>query len=216
MDLRALQSDLLAEIDRLPLKDTASIRLVRKAFSARIKTLSAREVLDLAHTLIATVPHLRWVAYELVHFHRPTLHTLGRTELEALGHGIDSWDNVDAFAPLLSGVAWRRRQVGDEVIHAWAASPDRWWRRAALVSTIALNTKSRGGNGDVPRTLAVCTLLLDDRDDMVVKAMSWALRELVPYDPDALRRFLSDHDSRLAARVKREVRNKLDTGLKNP
>jgi 3-methyladenine DNA glycosylase AlkD len=57
---------------------------------------------------------------------------------------------------------------------------------------------------------------VDDRDDMVVKAMSWALRELVAHDPDAVRAFLSAHDDVLAARVKREVTNKLETGLKNP
>jgi 3-methyladenine DNA glycosylase AlkD len=68
----------------------------------------------------------------------------------------------------------------------------------------------------VPRTLAVCRLLVDDRDDMVVKAMSWALRELVAHDPDALWAFLAEYDDRLAARVRREVRNKLTTGLKNP
>ncbi len=79
-----------------------------------------------------------------------------------------------------------------------------------------LNVRSRGGRGDVPRTLAVCRLLLDDRDDMVVKAMSWALRELVVHDPDAVRAFLSETEGRLAARAGREVRNKLTTGLKNP
>jgi 3-methyladenine DNA glycosylase AlkD len=51
---------------------------------------------------------------------------------------------------------------------------------------------------------------------MVVKALSWALRELIPHDPDAVRNFLSQHEEVLAARVKREVRNKLTTGLKNP
>jgi hypothetical protein len=51
---------------------------------------------------------------------------------------------------------------------------------------------------------------------MVVKALSWALRKLVPYDPKAVREFLATYDERLAARVKREVRNKLTTGLKNP
>ena len=30
------------------------------------------------------------------------------------------------------------------------------------------------------------------------------------------RKFLAEHEERLAARVKREVRNKLETGLKNP
>jgi 3-methyladenine DNA glycosylase AlkD len=84
------------------------------------------------------------------------------------------------------------------------------------VSTVALNVRSRGGTGDVPRTLAVCRLLVDDDDDMVVKAMSWALRELVVHDPDAVRAFLRAHGDALAARVKREVTNKLRTGLKNP
>ena len=76
--------------------------------------------------------------------------------------------------------------------------------------------KTRGGHGDARRTLAICEMLAGDHDDMVVEAMSWALRELVPWDPNAVDRFLSDNDDRLAARVKREVRNKLRTGRKNP
>jgi hypothetical protein len=51
---------------------------------------------------------------------------------------------------------------------------------------------------------------------MVVKAMSWALRGLVVHDPEAVRQFIGEHEDVLAARVKREVRNKLATGLKNP
>jgi 3-methyladenine DNA glycosylase AlkD len=85
-----------------------------------------------------------------------------------------------------------------------------------LVSTVPLNRKSLGGTGDTRRTLRVCRLLVDDRDDMVVKALSWALRELVRHDPQPVRHFLSKHESDLAARVVREVDNKLSTGLKNP
>jgi 3-methyladenine DNA glycosylase AlkD len=51
---------------------------------------------------------------------------------------------------------------------------------------------------------------------MVVKALSWALRELSKRDPTAVQRFLEQHHGVLAARVVREVRNKLSTGLKNP
>ncbi len=46
--------------------------------------------------------------------------------------------------------------------------------------------------------------------------MSWALRELVVHDPEAVHGFLKEYDSILAARVKREVQNKLNSGLKNP
>jgi 3-methyladenine DNA glycosylase AlkD len=55
-----------------------------------------------------------------------------------------------------------------------------------------------------------------DRDDMVVMAMSRALRELAKRDPGAARHFVAAHRDALAARVVREVGNKLTTGLKNP
>ncbi len=51
---------------------------------------------------------------------------------------------------------------------------------------------------------------------LAVKALWWALKELVAWDPEAVRSFLADHEHMLAARVKREFRYKLDTGLKNP
>jgi hypothetical protein len=59
--------------------------------------------------------------------------------------------------------------------------------------------------GEVPRTLKVCQMLVDDNDDMVVETLSWALRVLVVHDPEAARGFL-------AGLVNRGVRNKLKTG----
>jgi 3-methyladenine DNA glycosylase AlkD len=159
---------------------------------------------------------MRWIGYELIRFHAAAFRSLGAERLERLGQGIDSWQSVDTFARVLSGPAWLRGQIPDDLILAWARSTDLWWRRAALVSTVALNAKVDKGLGDVPRTLRVCRMLVDDSEDMVVKAMSWALRELVPHDPVALRAFLREHDQALAARIKREVENKLRTGLKTP
>ena len=85
-----------------------------------------------------------------------------------------------------------------------------------MVSTVPLNNKARGGSGDAPRTLDVCRMLVEDRDDMVVKALSWALRALAVRDPKAVRAFLAQHKGVVAPRVRREVQNKLLTGLKNP
>ena len=151
-----------------------------------------------------------------MHHHKAALGSLDGPTLERFGRGIDTWGSVDSFAVYVAGPAWREGQVPDSLIHGWARSENRWWRRAALASTVALNSKARGGSGDASRTLAVCSTLVDDRDDMVVKALSWALRELVKHDPDAVRQFLDEHDGSLSARVKREVRNKLNTGLKKP
>jgi 3-methyladenine DNA glycosylase AlkD len=59
-------------------------------------------------------------------------------------------------------------------------------------------------------------MLLRDRDDMVVKALSWSLRELSKRDRRAVELFIDRYEKELHPRVKREVRNKLETGLKNP
>jgi 3-methyladenine DNA glycosylase AlkD len=76
---------------------------------------------------------------------------------------------------------------------------------------------SRGGKAqDFIRVARICTLLVEDRDDMVVKALSWALREAAKKHPDQIRSYLAEHQKTLAARVKREVNNKLTTGLKTP
>jgi 3-methyladenine DNA glycosylase AlkD len=62
----------------------------------------------------------------------------------------------------------------------------------------------------------VCALLVADQDDMIVKALSWSLRELVVHDPQSVAAFVAQHRVVLAARVRREVGNKLETGLKVP
>ena len=58
-------------------------------------------------------------------------------------------------------------------------------------------------------------MLISDRDDMVVKAMSWALRRLGTVDPEAARNFVDRHRERLASRIVLEVSRKLETGRKD-
>ncbi len=62
----------------------------------------------------------------------------------------------------------------------------------------------------------ICNRFIDDHHDMINKAMSWALRELSKVDHPAVVDFMETHEPRLNNRVKREVWNKLNTGLKNP
>jgi 3-methyladenine DNA glycosylase AlkD len=216
-DADLLASDLTVRLRALGAAKTATIRAVRREFSRRLARADASVVIQVALRILGQ-PGIasRFVAYELIWHHRGALRSLRAEELRLLGRGIDSWGAVDCFAGYLAGPAWRERQVPDTLISRWAASDDRWWRRAALVSTVPLNNKTRGGKGDIARTLAVCRLLVGDRDDMVVKALSWALREAAKRDPEAVSRFLVKHEPALASRVLREVHNKLRTGLKNP
>jgi len=219
--MRLAVGELLAEIatrlHQLPDRQTANLRCLRREFSKRLARAEPRMLVDLAWQLLDQPGiEYRFLSYELVSHHRAALASIRSKELLRFGRGMSSWGEVDMFACYLAGPAWRQRQVPDALIHRWARSDDRWWRRAALVSTVPLNSKARGGRGDSLRTLEVCRALLGDRDDMMVKAMSWALRELAKRDAEAVGSFLAEHQSALAARVLREVRHKLTTGLKNP
>jgi len=212
----ALGEEIARRVRALPARDVARVRTLRREYSLRLRGADAASVLELAKRLVSGGWELRFIACELVAGHRRAMAAVGEAELEALGDGMDSWGAVDTFACYVAGPAWREGQVPDDVIHGWARSPDRWWRRAALASTVPLNNRARGGRGDAAGTLAVCRLLAGDRDDMVVKAMSWALRELAKRDDVAVQDFLAEEGARLAPRVLRKVSNKLETGLKNP
>ncbi len=194
-------------------------REIRRRLSARLKPESGADVLAIG-LAIASAPEMktaraRWVGWELIVQHKGAVAGLDLAMVMALGAGNSSWDEVDGYGLYIAGPAWLRGLISDADVLAWTASPDLWRRRAALVATVVLNSKTHGGAGDVRRTLMIAEHLAADHEDMIVKALSWAVRTLVQWDRAAVEDFLVRHDGDLAARVKREVRAKLRTGRKN-
>jgi 3-methyladenine DNA glycosylase AlkD len=216
-EVARLLDELDARMGRVTTAVTAEIRAVRRALSRELRDVEPDIVLALADRLVERDGGFdRFLAYEILTSHRQTLARLRTADLRRLGRGMDSWGDVDTFACYVAGPAWRERQVGDAEIARWVRSNDRWWRRAGVVSTVPLNSRARGGTGDATRTLAVCRLAVTDRDPMIIKALSWALRELAKRSPTEVEQFLDEQDARLPALVRREVRSKLRTGLKAP
>jgi 3-methyladenine DNA glycosylase AlkD len=209
-----LVRETLAGIAALKIRNTPALRGIRRGLSAKLRKAAPEDVKAVALGLAKA--GRKWMGCEVLAAHRGAMENLTIREVEAIGAGMASWEEVDSFGVLLAGAAWLKGRIPDADIKRWAKSKDLWWRRAALVSTVVLNAKSRGGIGDAKRTLMIAEMLVYDHEDMIVKAMSWALRSLVPWDRKAVQDFLVEHDDELAARVKREVRNKLRTGLKNP
>jgi hypothetical protein len=201
-----------AQVDALPWKAVPPVRAIRKALSAELHHADPRDVVAIGQALAEGLP--RWLGYEVITKHRGALASLRIKDVERLGI-LDSWYATDGFGGYISGPAWRDGQIKSSDIRRWAKSKDFWWRRAALVSTVPLNAKANGNGYRTDDTLTICAMLIDDREDMVVKALSWALRVLASRDPKAVRAFLDKHKDRLAARVKRECRLKLETGKKN-
>jgi 3-methyladenine DNA glycosylase AlkD len=82
------------------------------------------------------------------------------------------------------------------------------------VATVALNQKARGGTGDSKQTLEICALAVDDHQEMINKALSWALRELAKVERDPVIEFIEKYRERLNKKVLREVTHKIETGTK--
>ena len=99
---------------------------------------------------------------------------------------IDTWDIVDRAAPHVVGrfLADRDRQP----LYDLARSSDRWRRRTAITATYYFIRA-----GDTDDTFAIATLLVDDPDEHVAKAVGGWIREAGKHHPDQLIRFLDEH-----------------------
>lgn len=193
------------------------MRTVLRQLLREMKGEAPERILDLVNLLRDLDTHEgRQIAFELLEKRKDGRRLLTTRDVRGLGEGNDNWASVDAFSVFVAGPLWREGTISDQEILSWARNEDRWWRRTALVSSVALNMKSRGGSGDPPRTLMICKELAGDREPMVAKGLSWALRALVAVDRSGVEKFLEKHEDQLPALVKREVRNKLTTGKKNP
>jgi 3-methyladenine DNA glycosylase AlkD len=205
------------EIAALPRRDTPSMRAVRRTWSQVLKSAPGDEVLAIAKAVEGGMAQTgKWVGYELIRFHPAAFAAIAEADVADFASRLASWYAVDAFGTILAGPLWARGRLSDDVVDRWSMSEDRWLRRSALVATVGLNARASGGAGDSVRTLAICRRLAPDRDDMVEKAMSWALRFLSQRDRPSVEGFMIEMDGKLAARVVREVGNKLATGLKTP
>jgi 3-methyladenine DNA glycosylase AlkD len=205
------------DIADLPRRDTASVRAVRKQWSRMLTAAPAAEVLAIASAFEAEAGQTgKWVAYELIRFHPGALAAVTEAQIADFARRAQSWYAVDALGTILTGLLWARGRLSDGLIEGWSKADDRWLRRSALVATVGLNALGSGGPGDAGRTLPICRRLAPDRDDMVEKALSWALRVLSQRDRPAVEQFLAEMGEALPARARREVRHKLSTGLKTP
>jgi len=209
---RDFAKEIQSRFQQVKLRTTPEVRSVRKEFSRRLADSPPRTVVQLALKLVGSKVVPRYFAYELILHNKPALRSLTKESVLKLGVGLDTWGDVDAFACLIAGPAWREGRIPGQLIKKWALSRNHWWRRAAAVSTVPLNKTARGGRGDSRRTLQICSLLSNEQNQLVVKALSWALRELARKDPRAVQTFINKHQT-LAAWVKREVGHKLSVGL---
>ncbi len=193
-----------------------NIRKVLKEVAMQIRTWPVPDRLALVHRLCDSgCLECQMLGFMLLEKDSQAVDALDEAGIDALGRVMDNWVSVDCYSLMVVGQAWRRGNMGIERIYRYLQSADFWQRRIAVVATVALNLKSKGGRGDVEHTLAICSRVVNDHHDLINKALSWTLRELAKREPEPVYRFLEQHHDKLHGRVLREVGHKLKFGTKN-
>ena len=99
---------------------------------------------------------------------------------------VNNWDLVDSSAPYIVG-AWLEKR-DPSPLYNLARSDSLWDRRIAIVATFHCIRK-----GSFDDALRISRLLIQDREDLIHKAVGWMLREIGKRDIEAEKAFLRQH-----------------------
>ena len=105
---------------------------------------------------------------------------------------VNHWDLVDLVAPRLIGPHLVEHPETRPLLDTWVRSASVWERRIAIMSTWAFIRR-----GEVEETLRLAGLLVEDRHEMVHKAVGWMLREVGKKDRAREEAFLERHAARM-------------------
>ena len=100
-----------------------------------------------------------------------------------------------------------------KTLRAFSKSKNISKRRASLV--LLLKTFREGGSDKhVVFNLQTLDLLIDERDILITKAVSWSLRTMCKHHAGDVQMYLDSRSDRLPAIALRETKRKLATGRK--
>lgn len=193
---------------------TAERRRVIRKWLRDHRTWPFATIVRLAELFWLGDPRDEAIPIELLGLSRRHIASLSSSFFERWRKPLCTWHDTDGlgiyvFGPWLAADAARVRTL-QKLIQA----RDRCSRRLALVGTVTLN---RQGQTAIPQlTLKLVDAVAHERDPLITKAVSWALRELTKTHADVVKQYVEKNADRLPAIAVREVRMKLRTGLKNP
>lgn len=99
---------------------------------------------------------------------------------------INNWDLVDVSAgPIVGAYLFKRNK---ETIYKLAQSENLWERRIAIMATFYFIAQN-----EFTDTLEIAEMLLNDKEDLIHKAVGWMLREIGKRNLEVEENFLKKH-----------------------
>ncbi|MBU0688098.1 MAG: DNA alkylation repair protein [Gammaproteobacteria bacterium] len=120
---------------------------------------------------------------------------------------INNWDLVDVSAPHIVGHHLEQRPRA--ILRQLAQSDSLWERRIAIIATFHFIRQN-----DFADTIRIAEMLLDDKHDLMHKAVGWMLREVGKRDQKLAERFLQQHYPRLPRTALRYAIERFDPPLR--
>ena len=111
---------------------------------------------------------------------------MGQNNLEWYKKYANNWDIVDTTAPHILGRYLLNKE--HDILHHLATSKSLWDRRIAIISTFHFIK-----NNSFKTTLEISKILLNDKEDLIHKAVGWMLREIGKRDLKSEVTFLQQH-----------------------
>jgi 3-methyladenine DNA glycosylase AlkD len=116
---------------------------------------------------------------------------------------INNWDLVDLTAPKIVGDYLFKKDTA--ILFKLAKSNNLWERRIAVLSTFEFIR-----NNDFEDALHISELLLQDKHDLIHKAVGWMLREIGKRDQEIEERFLTKYNRQMPRTMLRYAIEKFD------
>jgi 3-methyladenine DNA glycosylase AlkD len=161
---------------------TPALRGIWKRFHARLVELSVGDRVALAELLVRDRVHdLEQTGIHVLTLCAQELEPEHGRRLDRFADEFQGWAHVDHFcAEVMQPFLQRHPQAALTLIEKWNRSPNRWKRRASVVTF----TRKVGRSGAWTRELLrLCDNLIWDPEDLVQKGVGWALKDNLRASP---------------------------------
>lgn len=155
------------------------VKLVIRTFNKSIKNLSLGEKFDLAKNFYKSgYAEEGRIGNAILAFGVNDIKPEHFSYIDKLLDDFNNWDEVDDFSINLSQPLLQKypREMLN-LLRTWNTSANMWKRRASVVAFV----RKVGASGRYTNEVFnLCNNLLNDREDLVLKAVGWVLKDNIP------------------------------------
>ena len=184
------------------------IRSLAKAFKQKYSTLTIEELCAIMDEICKKKcrEEILFGVFLIAGFKKILL-AVPCTKIDSWLNVLDNWETCDQLSSnIVTPIIVNNISLIDK-LKPLAQSSNLWKRRFAAATAANIN---HGGKQFPKQTLAICKILLTDKEIMITKVVGWALREISKKTPDLVFDFLKTNKKYISEMLMKESSEKLN------